>query len=225
MTCSVRNRERLSRGHGIDGMDREKTPTTPARMWTLLPRGAHVALFYADEEERRSAVREFIETGLAAGECVGYVGDKDTPEEILHMLESMGVKRPNDPRALCVAPAGTTYCPGGVFVPADVVQHWHGVAERLQAEGFRVIRATGEMSWALRGMPGAERLLEYEQLVDVFLKEQGITALCQYDVTRFSGTTLGDATIFSLMKAHPWVIIGNRLFENPFHTRECAGNG
>jgi len=34
--------------------------------------------------------------------------------------------------------------------------------EKAVAQGYPALRMTGEMTWVLRGLPGSERLLEYE---------------------------------------------------------------
>jgi hypothetical protein len=48
-------------------------------------------------------------------------------------------------------------------------------------EGYPALRVTGEMTWALRGMPGFERLVEYEAKPNESIPGNKCLAICQYD--------------------------------------------
>jgi two-component sensor histidine kinase len=79
-------------------------------------------------------------------------------------------------------------------------------------EGYTALRATGEMTWVLRGPPGAERLIEYEVLLNKFFPGSRCLGLCQYDRRRFAPEFLLD-----VLRAHPVVVLGTEVCENPFY--------
>jgi len=57
-----------------------------------------------------------------------------------------------------------------------------GYAEGALADRFAGLRVTGQMTWALRDLPGTGRLLEYEARINDFLPGSRCLALCQYPV-------------------------------------------
>jgi hypothetical protein len=79
-------------------------------------------------------------------------------------------------------------------------------------EGYPGSRVSGEMSWALRGIPGSDRLMEYEALVNDVLVTHPITAICQYDTRRFSG-----AVVFDVLKVHPMMVVHGHIVKNPYY--------
>jgi hypothetical protein len=87
-------------------------------------------------------------------------------------------------------------------------------SSRSVAHDYPAVRATGETSWAVRGIPGSDRLLEYEARLNDALETVPVTAVCQYDVNLFDG-----ATILDILKVHPIMISRGQLVRNPFYIR------
>ena len=85
-------------------------------------------------------------------------------------------------------------------------------AERALAEGYSALRVTGEMSWVLRGLPGSERLIEYEAKLDGFLRAGRCLAIWQYDQRRFPAELLLD-----VLRTHPVVVVGTETYGSPFY--------
>ena len=54
------------------------------------------------------------------------------------------------------------------------------------SEGFSALRVTGEMDWVLKGLPGSERLIEYEAMLNNFFPGSDCLAICQYRRSLFS---------------------------------------
>ena len=86
------------------------------------------------------------------------------------------------------------------------------VTRRLEQMGCPAVRATGETSWAVRGIPGCDRLLEYEARLNTALETVPVTAVCQYDVNLFDG-----GTILDVLRVHPIMISRGQLVKNPFY--------
>ena len=77
---------------------------------------------------------------------------------------------------------------------------------------FKRVRTCGDMTWALRDMPGTDELMEYESRVNVFTRNHDCTLMCVYDVNKFSGRAVMD-----VLATHPMVVMGDRIYENPYY--------
>lgn len=176
------------------------------------PAGTHMCVMYRDENERREVISKYIKSGLLNNEKIGYFADTMTPAEVKSWLEEMDVDVPDDlnSKQFSIAIATQTYCPNGQFVVEDMLEVLKGYYNKSIEEGFTGARATGEMSWALRGIPGSDRLLEYEALINTLIDTHPITTVCQYDVSRFDG-----GIIFDVLQVHPMLIVHGQLVKNP----------
>ena len=88
--------------------------------------------------------------------------------------------------------------------------------EKAIAEGCSGSRATGEMTWALKDIPGSDRLIEYEAKINDIVAEYPFTAMCQFDATQFDG-----GLIFDCLKVHPYVIAHGQIVRNPFYIKSA----
>jgi hypothetical protein len=137
-------------------------------------------------------------------------------EEVEAWLLEMAVELLGDdrPERLAATRAQETYCPDGRFLPDRMLETLRDFDRTIHEDGLTGGRVSGEMSWALRGLPGSDRLPEYEALVNDVLEEHPITAICQYDARRFDGGTL-----FDILKVHPMMIVGGQVVRNPYYVR------
>jgi len=180
------------------------------------PVGTHMCLIFDDEDERRKLIGKFLKAGLREGEKVAYFADTMTPAEVTTWLRERGVDVSDHAKTnrFSVAVAEKTYCPNGRFVPEEMLGRlriFHGAAFEEGCPGGRV---SGEMSWALKGIPGSDRLMEYEALLNDAFATHPITAICQYDARRFNG-----AAIFDVLKVHPMMIVHGQVVKNPYYVR------
>jgi MEDS: MEthanogen/methylotroph, DcmR Sensory domain len=79
------------------------------------------------------------------------------------------------------------------------------------AAGYPLTRLIGQMEWALADKPGVDDLLEFETRVNYLMAKYDDPAICTYDLSKFSASSVMD-----IMRTHPVVIIGEVLQENPF---------
>jgi hypothetical protein len=180
------------------------------------PVGTHMCLIYDNEGERRTVIGKYLEAGLREGEKVSYFTDTTTPAEVMAWLTEAGIDTSDYLKAnrFSVAVAEEAYCPHGRFVPEemlDMLRTFHGAAF---AEGCAGGRLSGEMSWALKGIPGSDRLIEYEALLNYVFATHPLTGLCQYDARRFSG-----GLIFDVLQVHPMMIVHGQVTRNPYYVR------
>jgi len=179
----------------------------------MFPAGTHMCLIYSQESERRKIIGKFLESGLLAQEKVAYFADTLSPDEVRSWLLNMGIDLPESD-GFSITDAVKTYSPSGEFVPEtmlNTLREFYGQAKR---SGYPNARASGEMSWALKGIPGSERLMEYEALINEVLITHPVTAICQYDANRFSG-----GTILDVLKVHPMMVVHGQIVQNPFYMK------
>lgn len=182
----------------------------------LYPAGTHMCLIYSDDPERLKLISKFLESGLSAGEKVTYFVDTMTPGDLQNCLVNMGVNIPHNRNLeqFSIRVAMNTYCPNGKFVPGDMLDTLRGYYQEAIKEEYSGVRVSGEMSWALKGIPGSERLLEYEALVNDVLVTHPITAICQYDANCFDG-----ATILDVLRVHPMIIVHGQIVRNHYYMK------
>jgi hypothetical protein len=180
------------------------------------PAGTHMCLIYDDDRQRQELISSFLGAGIAAGEKVAYFADTTSVEDVEAWLLETAVELLGDDRSerFAATRAQETYCPDGRFLPDRMLETLRDFDRTIREEGFTGGRVSGEMSWALRGLPGSDRLPEYEALVNDVLEEHPITAICQYDAGRFDGGTL-----FDILKVHPMMIVGGQVVRNPYYVR------
>jgi len=186
---------------------------------SLFPEGTHMCLIYDNEAHRRKIISQFLAGGMAAGEKVSYFSDEMSPEEVRGWLAEMNVELPDEDQDghFEVSRAENIYCPDRKFVPDDMLDRLRAFYNQTLKAGFSGLRVSGEMSWALRDIPGSDRLMEYEALVNNVFATHPVTAVCQYDARRFDG-----ATILNVHRVHPMLIVGTQVVRNPYYIRPEA---
>lgn len=179
----------------------------------LYPAGTHMCLIYSHEDERRKIIGKYLESGIIGNEKVSYFADTMQPGEVRQWLLDMEIELPADD-AFSILSAENTYCPDGNFVPEKMLDTLRAFYVQAKNAGYTNSRVSGEMSWALRGIPGSDRLMEYEALVNEVLVTHPVTAVCQYDASRFTGST-----ILNVLKVHPMMIVRGQIVRNPYYMK------
>ncbi|MDH5474297.1 MAG: MEDS domain-containing protein [Cyclobacteriaceae bacterium] len=172
--------------------------------------GTHMCFIYSDEEERKSVITKFIEAGVKAGEQVSYIAYDMEKEEMIDWLKTAGVSISE--KDITLTSTKETYCPTGAFVPEEMLETLRGLYNSSKRNKYKSARVSGEMIWALDGIPGSERLMEYESLINRVVETHPITAICQYDANKFDG-----ATILNCLKVHPYMIVKSQIIKNPYY--------
>ena len=181
---------------------------------TQLHSGDHLCCLYETEEEHRTLLAPFLRQGLEQGEKVVYIAEDHAPKQILGYLEEDGLTvAPHLATGqLRVATPAETYLREGSFDPDKMIAFLQTETERAIAEGYPALRVTGEMSWSLNGVPGSERLIEYEAKLNRFFPGSPCLAICQYDRRRFPAGVLLD-----VLTTHPFAVVGSRMYENFYY--------
>jgi hypothetical protein len=179
---------------------------------THFPEGIHMCLIYDQDEDRQKIVSEYMAAGLNQGEQIRYLTDATAPEVVHSWLLEMGVELPEENPSLKILSAESAYCPGGCFNPRELIPTLLPRYELAKKSGYNGQRSCGEMTWALKGIPGSDRLFEYEALLNTVVAHFPHSGMCQYDARRFDG-----ATLFKVLKIHPWMIVRGKIVQNPYY--------
>jgi DNA-binding CsgD family transcriptional regulator len=181
-------------------------------MASLAP-GDHMAGIYGSDEERRVLLSAYVREGLAQGDKILFLADEQTVRgDLGGPDEEAGVVPGLEAGRLRILPPERSYTRQSVFDPERMLSLLQEETGRARSEGYRALRAAGEMAWALRGAPGAERLIEYEARINDLFRGGSCLALCLYDRRRFSpGVLLG------VLATHTLVAVGVDVIDNPYY--------
>lgn len=171
----------------------------------------HACLIHTTPDERRDAIALYMEGGLAHNERLLYLLDQDADSGALEAIARAGVDVEDalDDGALVVKTTDETYVEGGTFDPDRMIALLREAEQEALTDGFAGLRVTGEMTWARPGVPGAERLLEYEARLNEVFPQLRASAICQYDARRFSPDVLA-----GVLHTHPLLISNGRVAQN-----------
>ena len=176
--------------------------------------GDHLCVIYRDDDEHRTVLSDYLRRGLEAGERVVYIVDARTARQIRGYLRDVGIniRDAEKRRQLLFLTRDDAYMREGVFDPHGMISLLRQETRKALNDGFTGLRVTGEMTWALRGLPGSERLIEYETLLNEFFPGSPCIGLCQYDARRFPADILLD-----VLRTHPIAVVGTRIYANVYY--------
>lgn len=184
---------------------------TGIRQLDLFP-GDHACVFYRGAGGRDEVLFPYLEAGLRAGDkCICVVDSASTAEQV----SSLDVDEPptgERVRQLDVHLADTSYLAGGEFTREHMLAFWSEHLAKAAEHGYGFCRLVGEMTWALRDVPGVQDLVLYEAELNRVVTKYPTAILCLYDLDRFSG-----AVVAEVVKTHPKVLIGGMVVENPYY--------
>jgi hypothetical protein len=180
----------------------------------LFPEGTHMCLIYDDDQQRKKIIGQFLAKGIQRGEQVSYFADTTNLKDVEDWLKDMGVVLPENKKdeKFKLLKAENAYCPYGKFIPAVMLNILGSCYDRAINAGYSGSRVSGEMSWSLKGIPGSEKLMEYEALINTISDKHPVTPICQYDARRFDG-----ATLLNVLKVHPLMIVQGKIVQNPYY--------
>ncbi|MBW1691127.1 MAG: sigma 54-interacting transcriptional regulator [Deltaproteobacteria bacterium] len=176
--------------------------------------GDHLCCIYETEEEHRSLVTPFLRHGLERNQKAIYIVDARTADTVIGYLRDDGltVEPYLEKGQLVIMGVKDAYMKEGVFDPDGMIELLRSETELALSEGYEALRVTGEMTWALQGLPGSERLIEYESKLNEFFPGSRCMAICQYDKRRFDAEIL-----LEVLTTHPIAIIGTEVFDNFYY--------
>ena len=168
----------------------------------------HISTYYRNESEQWQALEPYLVQHLGDKTRTVYIYNS-SEETVTRQFSSHGF----DPRGLQqnntlnLIPFEQAYLLDGVFIPDRMLEFWQKVIGQAMMDGIQKILLTGEMGWAVRGLPGSDLLCAYEIELDRFLKNfPMVTVVCQYPLKEFSGEV-----IFDSICAHPQLQLNDQF--------------
>jgi len=177
----------------------------------LVP-GSHVCAFYRGDADRDRLLTGYLSAGLTAGDKCICIVDFERTAERLEQLSRTSREPGSFGRQLDIHLPESTYLAGGEFTTSDMLTFWTESMIKAQIEGYSFCRLVGEMTWALRDVPGVEHLIGYESELNRVTPSYPVVVLCLYDLDRFSGEI-----VVNVVKTHPQVLVQGILVENPYY--------
>ncbi len=173
--------------------------------------GDHYCGIYRTDDDQRAITIDFVRDGVARGEKMLYIVNVQSAEHLRATLAEAGIDVDTlvEKGQLVILTAKEAYLKHGHFDPDKMIALLGEETQKALAEGYTALRATGEMTWALAGEPGSERLVEYESRLNHFFPDRKCYAVCQYDRRRFDAEMLLD-----ILHTHPKVLFGREGFDN-----------
>jgi PAS domain S-box-containing protein len=186
----------------------------PVKTISDIKPGDHLCCIYSSEDEHRSVITQYLRAGLEHNEKVFYILDARTRDVLINYLKNDGidVEEYLKKGQLSILTITNAYMEGGVFDPERMIRLLTSETRKALDEGYSALRVTGEMSWALRGLPGSERLIEYENKLNTFFPGSSCLAICQYDRRCLSAEIL-----LNILMTHPFAFIGANLYDNFYY--------
>ena len=176
---------------------------------------AHICAFFDSEEQEYDCLVPYFAEGLERGEQVVTIRDaKKCGAHVARLRDAGAFKVDEAVHAgkLRVMASEETYLQDGVFEVERMYRMIESALKGAAESGFTRVRTCGDMSWALRDMPGTDELMQYESRVNRLIREHDCTLMCTYDINRFSGRALMD-----VLATHPMVLVGDRIYENQYY--------
>jgi two-component sensor histidine kinase len=174
----------------------------------------HLCLIYETQKEQFSAILPFIRTGLMRGDKCVYIADDNTASQVMEAMISDGidVDKMQQKGSLVILNKQDAYLKQGSFDPDWMIDFLKDATDSATKDGFSALRVMGEMTWALGGDPGVERLIEYEAKLNEFFPFNKALAVCQYNLNRFS-----PEIIIDVIRTHPLVIYKETVCNNFYY--------
>lgn len=158
----------------------------------------------------------FLEEGLALGEKNVHTVDPKLRDDHRQRLALAGIEVEATFKTgqFQVRDWSDTHLAGGHFDQHKTLALFRQIMDKSKSDGFPITRFVTNMEWAVEANLDSNALLEYEATANsVWLRPDGPInpVICTYDLNRFTANIIVD-----VMRAHPMVIIGGVLRENPF---------
>jgi hypothetical protein len=173
----------------------------------------HVCAFLGHSRQERELLLPFIAEAFSSGDRVVQIIDRhDRPERMRMMIESgINTDAYEQEGRLSMIAWENAYLKGARFDQHAMLQLANQIGAMTTQTGLAT-RVWADMSWAAGNFPGAGDLIEYESRLNTILPKYDMAVVCAYEVAKFNS-----AMILDVLHAHPHVIIGGILAQNPFY--------
>ncbi len=173
--------------------------------------GDHICMFYESSEERDMIASHFIMIGLGLGERVLYIDREEDHFSIIQALRKLSVDAGSliASGQLSILSRKTSYLSSGYFNPDQMIKQLEDSAHLAKGENFSGLRIVGDVPHSDGCDSMIEKIVSYETRLNRFFPKSNALALCLYDRSLFSETSLS-----KIHSAHPLVLHDNAIHKN-----------
>jgi hypothetical protein len=174
----------------------------------------HIGAFFQSADERDRTLLPFVREGFERREKAFHLIDGRQLEGHRRQLGDAGIDVERQAREgrLELRAWDETYLRGTEFSPEAMYRFFGNELEAARQHGFPRSRVIAHMEWAVEREPGHHVLVDYESRFNQVFPHCTDWVVCCYDLSRFDG-----AIALDLVRAHPMLIVGGVLQENPLY--------
>jgi PAS domain S-box-containing protein len=175
----------------------------------------HLCFLYETESEWKAFVAIYIKTGLEQGEKCLYIFDTHTSRQVHDLLKSEGVEVAAFEASgqLSIIHGNHVFGADNDFNPNAMRAFLLKEIAKAQADGYPVLRVTGESDWIIRYRLTLQDEMQYEAAMDHdFIPFQACLMVCQYNKDQFAADFIN-----SLLINHRCVIMKNKINSNIYY--------
>jgi len=178
---------------------------------SALPR--HLALFYRSPETQLTAAATYVGYGLRNDRRCLYLADDNTPAQIESAFDAAGIDVAARTAAddLRIRDASEVYLDAG-FDPDRLISTLKDACTAAVDDDYDGLLVAGENTWSFHTDTSFDHVLDFEAEFDADSPDMPVTALCQYDLSRFCESSVAKA-----IRTHERIIYRNTLCENPYY--------
>lgn len=155
----------------------------------------------------------FLEEGLRHGDkCLCLIDDVEPALVRERVVGQPGADYSRRSAQLDVERSSDAYLRSGEFSVEAMVSFLSGSVDKAIADNFDLIRAAGEMSWVLPGVPGWDDLFVYESSLNRVVEQVPAILMCLYDLKKF-----GAEMLVEVLRTHPKVLLDGTVIDNPHY--------
>jgi hypothetical protein len=172
----------------------------------------HIGAFFQNAEERDRTLLPFIREGFERREKAFHILNPRERDGHTRRLADAGIDIERSAREgrLELRAWDETYLRGSQFAPEAMYRFFGNELDTARQQGFPRSRVIAHMEWACEREPGHRVLVDYETRFNLVFPQCSDWIVCCYDLSRFDG-----AIALDLVRAHPMLIVGGVLQENP----------
>lgn len=174
----------------------------------------HICAFFDSSDQQYDIMLPFFSEGLTQHEQILAIADRANHPDHRKRAKAHGIEVEIEEASgsYKLADYEESYLRDQRFAAESMYDFVEQALIDAKAQGYRALRACGDMSWALSELEGTDQLIEYEARLNLLHEAHNHTLICAYDVNSFSGRTLLD-----VLSTHPLVILNGKLHENPYY--------
>lgn len=176
----------------------------------LVP-GDHVCAVHETDVEQQNVLVAYVRSGLDRRERVQCIVPDCAAVAAILSGAGIDVDGTSQSGQLSLLDCRTALLPHGSFDPSAYVDAIRREGDISVEKGWSALRVAIDMSWALDGHPGADRVIEYSDQVGKAVADLPLICLCSYDRRRFPPSLL-----LALFRTHALAVVGDELFDNPY---------